>query len=558
MTQIFRSLIAAFALLLALTGLSHAHPHVWTSVTSTIVYDAQGRPEMVRHVWTFDEMFSSFAVQGLDTNTDGTFSRDELKDLAEVNVTSLAEFDYFTYLTAGGKVVKLDRPVDYYLTHDGKALTLHFTMPIVSPGDAVPGPLKLEVYDPTYFVAFTFAPENPVAIENLPQGCALATKAPPKEVLKDGGRVPEEFFTELEGSGTFEEDFSNAATVTCPTDVKVSDTPLLSSRPADRSTDGAIAPSGRSKDDERAPGTASAATPGPQTGGLGALGVIRPDGAFTDPGQGLAGFIANKQAAFYQALSASLSRIREDGSAIFILSALAFAYGVFHAAGPGHGKIVIASYLVASGEALRRGILISFLSALAQAVTAIGIVLVLSAVMGASAQALGLTAYWLEAGSYAAIALVGLMLLWRKGRSLVTAMRGGEMAHDCGMGCTHHSHMPDPETLRGPFDWRRALAAILAIGLRPCTGAIVVLVFSLSQGVLWAGVAATFAMAIGTAITVSAIAVLSVLAKSTALRLASGGNGMLAVRSLEVMAALAMVAFGGLLLMGMLAARGAI
>ncbi|GGE52955.1 hypothetical protein GCM10007276_32470 [Agaricicola taiwanensis] len=554
MTLLSRLAIAA-SLLLVATSTSHAHPHVWTSVTSAVVYDGDGHPERIRHAWTFDEMFSSFAVQGLDTNNDGTFDREELKDLAEVNVTSLAEFDYFTFVSAGGEEVKLERPVDYYLTHDGKALTLHFTLPVEQPDEATPGPLRVEVYDPTYFVAFTFAAGTPVTMENAPQGCALETKGPPPEVLGGNGQVPEEFFTELESQGgPFDQDFSNAITVKCPGDVAVAAPPLLSSEPADQALNQAKAPEPREKIEDRAPGAARAA--GPQSRGLGALGVIRPDGAFVDPGPGLAGFIAAKQAEFYQALSSTLSRVREDGSALLLLSALGFAYGVFHAAGPGHGKVVIASYLVASGEALRRGIMISFASALAQAVTAVALVLVLSAVLGAGAQALGVTAYWLEAGSYAAIALLGVMLVWRKGRGFIAALKGQAVAHDCGPGCDHHSHMPDPETLKGPFDWRRAMAAVLAIGLRPCTGAIVVLVFALSQGILWAGVVATFAMALGTAITVSAIAILSVMAKSTALRLAGGGNGLVAVRGLEVVAGLAMVVFGGLLLAGMLAARG--
>jgi ABC-type nickel/cobalt efflux system permease component RcnA/ABC-type uncharacterized transport system substrate-binding protein len=558
-------LTVALLMLLALAGSAQAHPHVWTKVKSTLVYDAEGRPSEIRHAWTFDEMFTSFAVQGLDTNGDGAFDREELKDLAEVNVTSLAEFDYFTYLTAGGKVVKLERPKAYFLAHDGTSLTLNFTLPVSDPATATPGPLKVEVYDPTYFVSFTFASENPATLRNAPQGCAIDTKGLPSEAVGNDGKVPEDFFTNLEQSGgAFNEEFANAITVNCPGDVAVAEPPLLSSNPADQVDENTIAPNGKIGD--RAPNAAAAPTDtpttarvaGPQSAGLGALGVIRPDGAFVDPGPGLAGFIARKQAEFYQSLSSTLSRVRQDGSALVLLSALAFAYGVFHAAGPGHGKVVIASYLVASGEALKRGILISFASSLAQALTAIALVLVLSAVLGAGAQALGLTAYWLEAGSYAAIAGLGLMLVWRKGRALITMLRGGDVAHDCGPGCSHHSHIPDPETLAGPFNWRRAVAAVLAVGLRPCTGAIVVLVFSLSQGILWAGVFATFAMAFGTAITVSAIAVLAVMAKSTALRMAAGGNGVLAVRGLEIMAGLAMVAFGALLLLGMLAARGAI
>ncbi len=549
-----RCLIPALLLALAFAGTAEAHPHVWTSVRSTIVYDPAGRPSAIEHAWTFDEMFSSFATQGLDLNGDGALDREELKDLAEINVTSLAEYDYFTFVSAAGRDVKLEAPVNHWLEHDGKALTLHFTLPVANPRGATPGPLMVEVYDPTFFVSFTFAGGQAAALKDAPQGCAIETRGPPKAALNDSGLIPEEYFTELEAQGASGQDFSNRITVACPGDVAIAAdaAPLIGQGVGEDAVGAAEgAAGGGPKIDDRA-------SPAPARRDLGALGMIRPDGASAAPGNSLLGWIAARQAVFYQELSAAVSRVKTDGSALILLSLLAFAYGVFHAAGPGHGKIVIASYLVASGETLRRGIALAFASALAQAITAVAVVLVLSVVLGKSAQALGLTAYWLEAGSYAAIAVLGLMLVWRKGGALLSSLRGAPVAHDCGPGCDHHSHIPDPESLKGPFDVRRAFAAVLAIGLRPCTGAIVVLVFALSQGVLWAGIAATFAMALGTAMTVSAIAILSVLAKSTALRLASGGPsaGLIAVRGLEAAAGAAILLFGCLLLAGMLAGAG--
>ena len=208
---------------------------------------------------------------------------------------------------------------------------------------------------------------------------------------------------------------------------------------------------------------------------------------------------------------------------------------------------MISSYLLATGETLRRGILISFLSAMAQAVTAVIVVGVFAVLLGATSQAMGVAAWWLEAASYALIVTLGVALLFR--RSLIPAHRHDE---NC-----DHSHGPRVEDLDGEFGWRRAWAAILAVGLRPCTGALLILVFALAQGLVWAGVAATFIMALGTAITVAAIATLAVTAKHLALWLAAGSSrprARKALRVVEVMAGFAVLAFGLMLLGGLLTA----
>jgi len=286
---------------------------------------------------------------------------------------------------------------------------------------------------------------------------------------------------------------------------------------------------------------------------------------------GIMGWILTEQARFFRSLSAAIREAKADGTAVWGLFWLSFLYGIFHAAGPGHGKAVISAYLLADGSTIPRGIALSALSAIAQAITAIVLVGIAALILGATARAMGEAVRVLELGAYAIIVLFGVMLAWRKGKALIQALsretapaghthdhshhhHGHDHVHDehCG-----HSHGPEPQELAGK-DWlKRGLGAVAAVGLRPCSGAILVLVFTLSQGIFWAGVAATFAMAAGTAITVAAIAILAVGAKGIASRLASGGNGAgaIAVRGLEFTAALGIIAIGVLLFSGLLASE---
>jgi ABC-type nickel/cobalt efflux system permease component RcnA len=285
----------------------------------------------------------------------------------------------------------------------------------------------------------------------------------------------------------------------------------------------------------------------------GPFGVGRPDGAGGAPAEGgLFAWIAAEQSRFYRALSATIRAAKTDNAALVSLAGLSFAYGVFHAAGPGHGKAVISSYLVATGEGFRRGVALSTLAALAQAVTAITAVGLVAVVLGATSMAMGVATWWLEAASYVAILGLGVALVWRKGRGLMRVLQGGS-AHVHGPSCAH-DHGIDPRLVEGKPDWRRASAAVIAIGLRPCTGALVVLVFALAQGIAWAGVAATFAMAAGTALTVALIAALAVGAKGVALRIAAArpGAGAIVLAGLEALAAAVVLAFGAIMLAGML------
>ncbi|HTD85022.1 MAG TPA: nickel/cobalt transporter [Candidatus Binatia bacterium] len=308
------------------------------------------------------------------------------------------------------------------------------------------------------------------------------------------------------------------------------------------------------------------------------FGAPRPSGGEPQVG-GIVGWLLAKQSEFYREMSSTLRAAKSDGSAVWTLFAISFAYGIFHAAGPGHGKAVISAYLVANQETARRGIVLSFASALMQSLVAVVIVAICAWLLNASAKTMCGTEKVVEIASYALIAAFGARLVWTKGggfmRALQTASPAPALApaahrHDHGPSHDHHdhgshvhdehcghSHAPEPAELAGPGGWRRGLTAILAVGVRPCSGAILILVFALAQGLFWAGIAATFVMGIGTAITVATIAVIAVSAKDLARRLSAGreGRGALFMRGVEFAAAGLVLLFGAGLLFGYVAAE---
>lgn len=279
------------------------------------------------------------------------------------------------------------------------------------------------------------------------------------------------------------------------------------------------------------------------------------------PADGVMGWIFAKQAEFYRMLSASIRAVKTDRTAVAGLFGISFLYGVFHAAGPGHGKAVISSYLFANNETWRRGVVLSFASAMLQALVAIALVGIASIVLGATAKMMGDTVRIIEIVSYSLIIVIGLQLLWHKGRAFMAALHGeadhhGHHNHHHDASCDH-LHSPPPAELAGPGGWRRGLSAIVAVGLRPCSGAILVLIFALAQGIFWAGVGATLLIGLGTAITVAVIATVAVGARGFAGRIAHAGSGKgaLLLRGVEVLAALAVIAFGALLLAGYMASE---
>ena len=269
-----------------------------------------------------------------------------------------------------------------------------------------------------------------------------------------------------------------------------------------------------------------------------------------------------KQQAFYGKLSATLRQMKGASplAAAWTLMLLSFGYGVFHAAGPGHGKAVISAWLLATENELKRGVLISFMSAVIQALTAILVVSVLFLVVASVGSTARNVAGVLESASYGLIALLGGYLIWtallmlrpakapgtpapalagatttRQAIALhdfsgfePTKASGPSQSHvhgpDCGCG---HAHLPAASDVKGDWSFAKAFSLAFAVGIRPCTGALLVLVFANGLGLYWAGVAATFAMAVGTFITVSVIAAIAVYAKKLAAMMMRGNSRLL-------------------------------
>ena len=304
----------------------------------------------------------------------------------------------------------------------------------------------------------------------------------------------------------------------------------------------------------------------------------------------LGAWILGQESRFYLALTHAVRAAKDGPGAALGLIGLSFGYGIFHAAGPGHGKAVITSYMVSNEVALRRGLVIALLAAILQGLVATALVGIAAFVFDATAPTMTAASQAIELASYLGIVALGLVLVWRKGRALMASVRpapaptsfafagsaatfagfpgdtarytrapgsvalpstsrffaddGTSHPRDCACG---HSHMPDPAALGGKtFDLKAAAIAIATAGARPCSGAILVLVFALAQGIFVAGVAATFAMALGTALTTGALAVAAVFAKDTAMRLSGFGSSraMMVGRLVEFGAAACVLLFG--------------
>ena len=270
-------------------------------------------------------------------------------------------------------------------------------------------------------------------------------------------------------------------------------------------------------------------------------------------------WVVDTQQSLQRQLATGVKSLKTDNAVAgaMTLAALSFIYGVVHAVGPGHGKTIISSYVVANEETVRRGVIISFIAAGLQALTAILLVGVLAYALNATGLQINAWSNQLETVSYALIALVGLWLLttqlvrifrrWREAPESGTAAAHSAAGHGNHLHDHHHDrdhhhhdhdhdhhhhhpaggevchHIVDAKSLAGPLSWRKIIAVVFSVGIRPCTGAILVLVFALTQGLFWAGIAATFAMAFGTAITVAVLATLALGSRELALKL-GGAN----------------------------------
>ncbi len=318
---------------------------------------------------------------------------------------------------------------------------------------------------------------------------------------------------------------------------------------------------------------------------------------------GLMNWINVQQQGFYRSLTGALKSMRDGGGGAWALVGLSFAYGVFHAAGPGHGKAVISSYMLANEVALRRGVMLSFVSAFLQALTAILMMTVVFFTLRGTTISMTDATRFLEIASYALITLFGAWLLWQKAGPRLAGVLGrnrpvslsaahahsghahghhdhGHSHHDhhdhhhhahgdhshhhhahdhhghhhhAGDVCSScgHSHAPDPAMLSGDrFDWRTAWSAVVAVGLRPCSGALIVLTFAFLNGLWVAGILSVFAMALGTAITVSALATIAVTGKNWAVAFAGDGRMGNRIHTAIEIGGAGMVFLLGLLLLG--------
>lgn len=174
--------MAAAVTLLALCLPARAHPHVWITVETTLLYE-RGAFTGLRHTWTFDEFYTAMAIEGLDTNKDGKYDREELAELTKVNVTSLKDFGYFTFPMLAGQALKTGEARDSWLEHKDGVLSLHFTVPFESPVLTEAKGLTFSVYDPSFFIAFDLAKTTQAVRlgDGAPKGCALKVGAPDRD-----------------------------------------------------------------------------------------------------------------------------------------------------------------------------------------------------------------------------------------------------------------------------------------------------------------------------------------------------------------------------------------
>jgi ABC-type uncharacterized transport system substrate-binding protein len=211
MRRLFGLLLLAGAFALG-ANTAQAHPHVWITASSELIYAPDGSISGVRHAWTFDDMFSTYALQGIETKTKGVYSREELGSLAQTNVESLKEFGFFTFAKADGKKEKFQEPVDYFLEYKEAALTLHFTLMLKTP--VKPRQLALEVFDPAFFIDFKYADKNPIQLVGAPAACQMKFERP-NDGTANAQKLGEQNFVNGDNSN-YGMMFANKITVDCP------------------------------------------------------------------------------------------------------------------------------------------------------------------------------------------------------------------------------------------------------------------------------------------------------------------------------------------------------
>jgi ABC-type nickel/cobalt efflux system permease component RcnA/ABC-type uncharacterized transport system substrate-binding protein len=532
----------AFMLTVVAAEPVHAHPHVFVDARLEIVFTGEGKVREVRHVWTFDEMFAIWQTQGLDKDGDGEKSTAELQKM-------LAGYRYFTLAGERARDLPLASMDDAKFSMEGGRAVLRFGLEPQEPYRIL-DTLNISVRDPEYYTAISLTDVEDIVLVDAPDGCtvSLLPRQPlPENVRERLRRLSPDIRTLPADIAAAVRDSQGGVAVSCPA-------------ATDRQTEDAQSPA-----PDR---VAQASSPTPFGGPPAEPGLMLPTTGFF-------GWLAEMQKEFYGAINGALNDLKRGQNAFWVLGSLSFLYGVLHAAGPGHGKVVIASYVVANERQVRRGVQLSFVSAMLQSAVAIGFVLVAAALLNLTATAMNNAASWIGIASYALIALLGLYLIGRKlfGWGHRHAHRRDAHIHDHDHlehghhghhGHTHGDRRPDPidhhhhehfvPPQRATGTWQEQLGVILAVGLRPCSGALIVLAFAFSQGLLLAGIGAVVLMGLGTALTVAVIASLALGFKGALNRLdnPSGGTAAWIVSGAELLGAVMVFLFGVLFLVASL------
>ena len=218
-SKTLRACPAALGFMLATISFSgglRAHPHVWVQTETTVLFD-KGNISALQEKWTFDEYYTETSIEGLDKNKDGVYSREELQELAQVNIDGLKDFGYFVYAKHGKEAVKFSAPIDYYLEHKNGFLSLVFTLPLAAPGPASAADFVFIIDDPSFFIALTPAEKNPIMLgPGAPANCK-AVIAGPAEDMAEIQRLQDAFGAQLtaSGSGAAPSGMAKPVTVSC-------------------------------------------------------------------------------------------------------------------------------------------------------------------------------------------------------------------------------------------------------------------------------------------------------------------------------------------------------
>jgi nickel/cobalt exporter len=604
-----RRVIAMLAVVLALLPLpALAHPHIFIDAKATVTFNDAGEIVSIHNTWTFDEAYSAWSVQGLDANNDGKLTPEELQPLADDNMNGLADYEYYTFAGEGTDPnLKFGHGDHAHLVMENGKTTLDFDVPLATPY-AVRKSLELSIDDPEYYVAISFKDAKEVTLVNAPKACAVVMEDPkqmPDELADalyalppDVTKLPPELAQAMRG-------MQGAILINCPGGSATGEpavTAAVEVQPAPATALDAANQLAAAAPSEEPPAKQALTVP-IFTGNI-PFGAAPNEPGLNLPRTGFLGWVSQQQQDFYLALEHALASLKTNWTAFWLLGGLSFLYGIFHAAGPGHGKVVISSYVLANEAQMRRGVLLSFLAAMLQSAVAIGFVLIAASVLGMTAMAMSEAANWIGILSYGMVCLLGLWLIVRKvfrlGHNhshepeLVPAFAGlptaaprlsqsrthallrdeplvsfapvagdayGRLPSDPHFGHSHgpdshgegdhhdHVHIVTPAQLRG--GWREQLGVVLSVGIRPCSGALIVLAFALSQGLLAAGIVAVLLMGVGTAITTGVLAAMAVGFKGLARGLAGADNKVTGtlVWWAELLAAFGVFGFGVVLLL---------